>query len=108
MAAIVQHLTLDGNRLTRFTFRGSEAAIVEGEHVSARRSEALGEWFQPGILGAAEAVGHHHHRSTVRARQSIGLGAEKPSVTTHAMGIERNFEVAHAVSCTSPVRSVIP
>jgi hypothetical protein len=104
--AIVLHLTFDRNRLTRFTFGCSEATVVEGEHVGPCRGETLGERFQSRVLGAAEAVRHHHHRPTVRARHPIG--AEIPSVATHAVGVERDFGVAHAGAPDCSDRSVIP
>ena len=84
--AVVLHLTLDRNRLAWFAFRSTKAAVVEREHVRSRGGEALGERFQPGVLGSAEAVGHHDHRTSPRSGQSIGLGTEVPSAARHAMG----------------------
>ena len=72
--AVVLDLAREVDPLARRTTRGAEAAVVECEHVDAALGQAVGEGFEAGVLGAAEAVRHHHDGPAVGAGQLVGAG----------------------------------
>ena len=68
--AVVLDLAGHADALARRPPAGAEAAVVEGEHVEPGLGQAGGERLEPGVLGAAEPVRHHHDRPAAPVRRA--------------------------------------